>query len=54
MMEQLAKIWRDVLDGKGFEYGLPVDVSTHGSAIDNLIHTLHTSWRFFLWDGEFT
>lgn len=41
MMEQIAKIWNDVLAGKGFDYGLPVDVSTHGAQIDQLISTLH-------------
>jgi len=41
MMEQLNKVWQDVLGGKGFEYGLPIDISTHGSAIDRLIFTLH-------------
>jgi cytochrome c oxidase subunit 2 len=41
MMEQLAKVWQEVLNLRGFDYGLPSDVSTHGFAIDNLISTLH-------------
>ncbi|NBX93497.1 MAG: cytochrome c oxidase subunit II [Proteobacteria bacterium] len=41
MMEQLSNAWKNVLDRKGFDYGLPIDISTHGAAIDRLITTLH-------------
>lgn len=41
MKEKLAKAWHDVFEGVGFDYGLPIDISTHGSAIDSLIVTLH-------------
>lgn len=41
MKEELIKVWKRVFEREGFEYGLPIDISTHGAAIDRLISTLH-------------